>query len=197
MIWGDQRVPPGSASCTDKQSTGSELTTNYIAIETPILNGLRNRCSNELPREHAQGHPSLSTFDLHCRAVATCPVPRQPADKDPLPILFCVADNDSLTTPGLVLEAARKAPRADPALPDQVAFDIYTGQSSNARSPIGQLDAPPAPDAPSPRPRSRSHHDDERTAAADVAGYGVIVTGGKTRSAWDSPTPRPSPNTKA
>ena len=44
------------------------------------------------------------------------------------PILFCVADNDDLTAPGLVLKAANKAPRAEVKRYPIGHFDIYLGE---------------------------------------------------------------------
>ena len=44
------------------------------------------------------------------------------------PILFCVADNDDLTAPGLVLKAANKAPRAEVKRYPIGHFDIYIGE---------------------------------------------------------------------
>ena len=54
--------------------------------------------------------------------------PARQAAKIRCPILFCVGDNDDLTAPGLVLEAARKAPRAEVKHYPIGHFDIYTGQ---------------------------------------------------------------------
>lgn len=45
------------------------------------------------------------------------------------PILFCVADNDALTAPGLVLKAAERAPRAEVKRYPIGHFDIYVGES--------------------------------------------------------------------
>jgi dienelactone hydrolase len=44
------------------------------------------------------------------------------------PILFCVADNDDLTAPGLVLRAADKAPHAEVKRYPIGHFDIYRGE---------------------------------------------------------------------
>ena len=45
------------------------------------------------------------------------------------PILFCVADEDALTAPGLVLKAASKAPHAEVKRYPIGHFDIYIGES--------------------------------------------------------------------
>jgi dienelactone hydrolase len=45
------------------------------------------------------------------------------------PILFCVADNDDLTAPELVLKASTQAPRAEVKRYPIGHFDIYTGEA--------------------------------------------------------------------
>ena len=54
--------------------------------------------------------------------------PARQAGKIRCPILFCVADNDDLTAPGLVLKAASKAPRAEVKRYPIGHFDIYVGE---------------------------------------------------------------------
>jgi uncharacterized protein len=54
--------------------------------------------------------------------------PARQAAKIRCPILFCVADNDALTAPGLVLKAATKAPRAEVKRYPIGHFDIYVGE---------------------------------------------------------------------
>jgi dienelactone hydrolase len=54
--------------------------------------------------------------------------PARQARKIRCPILFCVADNDDLTAPGLVLKAANKAPRAEVKRYPIGHFDIYVGE---------------------------------------------------------------------
>ena len=54
--------------------------------------------------------------------------PARQAGKIRCPILFCVADNDVLTAPGLVLKAASKAPRAEVKHYPIGHFDIYLGE---------------------------------------------------------------------
>jgi uncharacterized protein len=54
--------------------------------------------------------------------------PARQAGKIRCPILFCVADNDDLTAPGLVLKAASKAPRAEVQRYPIGHFDIYVGE---------------------------------------------------------------------
>ena len=54
--------------------------------------------------------------------------PAREAGKIRCPILFCVADNDVLTAPGLVLRAANKAPRAEVKRYPIGHFDIYVGE---------------------------------------------------------------------
>ena len=55
--------------------------------------------------------------------------PARQAGKIRCPILFCVADNDDLTAPGLVLKAASKAPRAEVKRYPIGHFDIYVGEA--------------------------------------------------------------------
>lgn len=54
--------------------------------------------------------------------------PARQAGKIRCPILFCIGDKDDLTAPGLVLEAASKAPRAEVKHYPIGHFDIYTGE---------------------------------------------------------------------
>jgi len=54
--------------------------------------------------------------------------PARQAGKIRCPILFCVADNDQLTPPRPVLEAAGKAPRAEVKRYPIGHFDIYVGE---------------------------------------------------------------------
>jgi uncharacterized protein len=54
--------------------------------------------------------------------------PAREAGKIRCPILFCVADNDDLTAPGLVLKAANKATRAEVKRYPIGHFDIYIGE---------------------------------------------------------------------
>jgi dienelactone hydrolase len=54
--------------------------------------------------------------------------PGRQAGKIHCPILFCIADNDDLTAPGLVLKAADKAPRAEVKRYPIGHFDIYVGE---------------------------------------------------------------------
>ena len=55
-------------------------------------------------------------------------LPARRAGRIRCPILFCVADNDVLTAPGLVLKAASKAPRAEVKRYSIGHFDIYVGE---------------------------------------------------------------------
>jgi fermentation-respiration switch protein FrsA (DUF1100 family) len=54
--------------------------------------------------------------------------PGRQAGKIGCPILFCIADKDDLTAPGLVLKAAKKAPRAEVKRYPIGHFDIYVGE---------------------------------------------------------------------
>jgi dienelactone hydrolase len=54
--------------------------------------------------------------------------PARQAAKIRCPILFCVADNDDLTAPGVVLKAANKAARAEVKRYPIGHFDIYLGE---------------------------------------------------------------------
>jgi dienelactone hydrolase len=54
--------------------------------------------------------------------------PGQGAGKIRCPILFCVGDQDNLTAPGLVVKAARKAPRGELKRYPIGHFDIYVGE---------------------------------------------------------------------
>ena len=62
------------------------------------------------------------------RAAARRPPIARQAGRIRCPILFCVADNDDLTAPGLVLKAASKAPRAEVKRYPIGHFDIYVGE---------------------------------------------------------------------
>ena len=55
--------------------------------------------------------------------------PGRQAGRIRCPILFCVADEDALTAPGLVLKAASKAPHAEVKRYPIGHFDIYIGES--------------------------------------------------------------------
>jgi uncharacterized protein len=54
--------------------------------------------------------------------------PGRQAGKIRCPILFCVAEDDDLTAPGLVLKAAKEAPRAEVKRYPIGHFDIYVGE---------------------------------------------------------------------
>jgi dienelactone hydrolase len=97
--------PPGSKAVMNKPD--AEAGNRAI---TPPGSTWRNEVSARIALHIGRYRPARQAAKIHC------------------PILFCVGDNDDLTAPGLVLEAARKAPRAEVKHYPIGHFDIYTGQ---------------------------------------------------------------------
>jgi len=94
--------PPGSNSAMNTPSSGPGMQ----AITTPGSTW-RNEVAARIALHVGTYRPARQAGKIRC------------------PILFCVADDDDLTAPGLVLKAAKKAPRAEVKRYPIGHFDIY------------------------------------------------------------------------